>query len=362
MMKREDIDGLLASDDLPENVREQLSLVGDARNFAAARLGLPDNGSYTSYVQLDREYVLWNVFAAPEFSLDPRLWCFPVAGCVAYRGHFKKARAEKEARKLRSAGFDAYVGGVPAYSTLGRFKDPVINTMLTSRPEDLVATLFHELAHQKLYVQGDTVFNESFATAVAETGLIRWLDRRNEASLLAGYQQRRERHRMFVELADAARADLTDLYQQDISDADMREKKERLFSRLGKRYSELARSLGLKRYPRPPDSNAALVPIASYNDLVPGFRALLSDCDGDLACFYAASDALAKLPGNEDRANALNRTPPDQRPASRLNCDRRVLRSMPERNTGARFSSEPGARPKCSKPFSSQMLFMVSDR
>lgn len=314
-MKRENIDRLLDAGELPENVHEQLSLVGDARSFAAEELGLPANGSYTSYVELDREYVLWNVFAAPEFSLDPRLWCFPVAGCVAYRGHFKKTRAEKEARKLRAAGFDAYVGGVPAYSTLGRFKDPVMNTMLTARPEDLVATLFHELAHQKLYVQGDTVFNESFATTVAEAGLNRWLDRRDEVSLLAGFRQRRRRQQMFVGLADAARVELTALYEQTIPDADKRAQKEKLFLTLGERYTELARSLGVKRYPRPPDSNAALVPISSYNDLVPGFNALLADCDGDLSCFYAASDALAELDINEDRADALqaalDRTPPD---------------------------------------------------
>ena len=168
MSRRQPVDEVIADEAVPEEIRVKLALVQEARDFAVTELLLPDNDSYRSYADLERDYVVWNVFAAPEFSLEPVTWCFPVAGCVAYRGYFDEEDARAKAEQMREDGFDVATGGIPAYSTLGRFDDPVLNTMMRWRDTDLVATIFHELAHQVLYVKDDTAFNESFATAVEE--------------------------------------------------------------------------------------------------------------------------------------------------------------------------------------------------
>ena len=173
--KREPIAAVLADTSTPAQLRTRLEYVAAARDFASRELGLPDNESYRSYADLGRPFVVWNVFAAPEFSVEPRRWCFPIAGCVVYRGYFSEAAAQRYARRLRRHGDDAAVGGVAAYSTLGHFKDPVLSTMLGWSDAQLAGTLFHELAHQVVYVPGDSEFNESFATVVEEARLERWL-------------------------------------------------------------------------------------------------------------------------------------------------------------------------------------------
>src|SRR4051812_10885006 len=173
--KRQPIAEVIRDPATSEKLKARLEYVAAARDFASRELGLPDNESYRSYADLGRPYVVWNVFAAPEFSVEPRQWCFPIAGCVVYRGYFSEAAAQRYARKLRRRGDDVAVGGVAAYSTLGHFKDPVLSTMLGWSDAQLAATLFHELAHQVVYVPGDSQFNESFATVVEEAGLERWL-------------------------------------------------------------------------------------------------------------------------------------------------------------------------------------------
>ena len=184
--KREPIAEVIADAATPPQLRARLEYVANARDFASRELGLPDNESYRSYADLDRPYVVWNVFAAPEFSVEPRRWCFPIAGCVVYRGYFSEEAAQHYASRLRRRGDDAAVGGVAAYSTLGHFKDPVLSTMLGWSDAQLAATLFHELAHQVVYVPGDSEFNESFATVVEEAGLERWLtERRRSQELVA---------------------------------------------------------------------------------------------------------------------------------------------------------------------------------
>jgi predicted aminopeptidase len=160
------------------------------------------------------DYVVWNVFAAPEFSLEPKTWCFPVAGCVAYRGYFDEQDAQRKAARLREDGFDVAVGGVPAYSTLGRFDDPVLNTMMRWQDTDLVATMFHELAHQALYIKDDSAFNESFATAVADIGLERWLLGRGKQADLEAHVERRRVREQLVAIITAARKDLQTLYER----------------------------------------------------------------------------------------------------------------------------------------------------
>ncbi len=212
MNSRQPIAEVIADEESPDDLRTRLKLVQQVRDFAVGELLLPDNNSYRSYADIGREYVVWNVFAAPEFSLEPKTWCFPVAGCVAYRGYFAEDAAHKKARGLRDDGYDVAVGGVAAYSTLGKFSDPVLNTMMNWSDVQLVATIFHELAHQKLYVKGDTAFNESFATAVADIGIDRWLDGRNETASADIYRDNRELRQAMMTLADKTKTELRELY------------------------------------------------------------------------------------------------------------------------------------------------------
>ena len=309
LRKRQNIDTLLAADALPENVAAQLALARDARAFAVGELGLPDNGSYLTYTDLGRPYVVWNVFAAPELALTPYRWCFPVVGCVSYRGHFRESRAERDAAKLAARGYDTYVGGVPAYSTLGRFRDPVLSSMLRSDPVGLVATLFHELAHQQFYVKGDAEFNESYATAVADIGLRRWSDARVTGAAITAYQRRRELRDGFNALALAARERLTGVYDSERNAASKRAAKAEVFAELAAEYTALAEANGLPYVPVAPTNNAMLVPIATYYELVPDFLALYARCDEDLACFYERSAAIAELPDPAARRAALAELP-----------------------------------------------------
>jgi predicted aminopeptidase len=225
MQSRRPVDEILADPSAPADLKERLLLIQEARQFAVDELELPDNDSYTSYSDLERDYVVWNVFAAPEFSLKPKQWCFPVAGCVAYRGYFSRESAEKHAEGLRADGYDVAVGGVAAYSTLGKFADPVLSTMMRWSDAQLVATLFHELAHQLLYVKGDTQFNESFASAVADIGIRRWLVDRGGDAALDAYYSGRTLQRGMLEIIEARRHDLSVLYGGSLPSERMRERK-----------------------------------------------------------------------------------------------------------------------------------------
>ena len=307
LRKREPIAELLQDSTLPETTRQRLATVLDARRFAVETLLLPENDSYRSYTDLERDYVVWNVFAAPEFSLEPKTWCFPVVGCVAYRGYFSQASAERQARKLSKRGYDVYVGGVPAYSTLGRFDDPVLNTMLRWSDVDLVSTLFHELAHQRLFIKGDTGFNESFATAVAEFGLERWLTAKGRDAELDRYRARDELRRRLMTSADAAKIELNALYAQDIDDDLKRARKQRLIDALVAQAAEEAKRLGFEGpgWLRPPLNNARLASLALYRGQLDAFRRILADCGGDIACFYTEVERLGNLPP-ADRRQALD--------------------------------------------------------
>lgn len=298
LSRRVPIEELVADADTPPGLRRRLELVSEARRFAIAELGLPDNGSYTSYADLERDYVVWNVFAAPEFSLEPRRWCYPVVGCAAYRGYFSEQRANAEARRLSEEGYDTLVAGVPAYSTLGRFEDPVLNTMLGWDDATLVATLFHELAHQVLYVKGDTVFNESFATVVEEEGLARWLEARDESAPMERRERRARTQRALLERVEDARAELARIYAADLDAAEKRRRKRAVFAALEVALAELP---GTARWLAPPLDNASLVPLTLYTGLVPALRAVLDQCGGELECFYGEVRALAELDEPERR-------------------------------------------------------------
>jgi predicted aminopeptidase len=303
MSRREPIDELLANPETPQTLRERLLLVAAARRFATETLLLPDNDSYTSYAELERDYVVWNVYATPELSLVPRQWCFPVAGCVVYRGYFQEARARDYAAGLAANGMDVFVGGAAAYSTLGRFDDPVISTMMRWDDSTLIGILFHELAHQRLYVKDDSAFNEAFASAVEETGMERWFALRSDAAALARWREQRQRARTFNRLLRQTRAELEDVYASGAPEDEMRVRKAAAFAGLKTDYAALRDSWdgygGFDAWFEQPLNNARLVPVATYYRWVPAFHALLREAGGDLESFYARCEALAERPAAE---------------------------------------------------------------
>jgi predicted aminopeptidase len=274
------------------------------RAFASDALALPDNGSYRRYTELGRPFVLWNVFAAPELSLTLREWCYPVAGCVNYRGYFDEQKARGMADARRATGDDVHVGGVPAYSTLGWFDDPVLSSFIRYPETEFARLIFHELAHQRLYVKGDTTFNESFAATVEEVGLARWIAAQPpDARLrLADERARNERLReTFHRLVASARTRLTAVYASDEPDAVKRAQKAQAFAALRADYlAARAADETLAGYERwfnanGGPNNASLAAIGLYRDKVPAFRALLAEEGDDLPRFYARVEAIAAL-------------------------------------------------------------------
>jgi predicted aminopeptidase len=295
--RRVPIDRLVAAEDTQPALREQLALAARIRDFASHELRLPDNDSYRSYADIGRPFVVWNVFAAPEFAVDPRTWCFPVAGCVGYRGYFSEQRAHDYALGLETQGYDVAVTGVPAYSTLGHFADPVLSTMLRWDETELAALVFHELAHQLLYVKGDTAFNEAFATVVEHEGVRRWLDAEGREEALAAYRAREGRYRDVAALVAASRARLKALYARQLPAATMRTAKAEEFARLRSDYASRRAALGSGYdwlFDAAPN-NARLLAIATYEDCVPGLEGRLAAAGGDLERFYAVARGLAKL-------------------------------------------------------------------
>jgi predicted aminopeptidase len=281
----------------PEGLRTRLALVHTARDFSIGDLFLPDNESYRSYADLERDYVVWNVIAAPEFSLEPKTWCYPVAGCAAYRGYFSESSARELEVKLRRDGYDVIVGGVSAYSTLGRFPDPLLNTMMRWTNVDLVSTMFHELAHQKLYVKDDSTFNESFATTVADIGVERWLTNKGEFDRLTVYRSRKAlRHQMMI-LVRTTRASLDALYGSDLSEDEMRRRKRQLLDALSVDAQTLVDGEDgtLRNWISEPLNNARLVSMSLYEAQGSAFRTLFRECNEQLSCFYERCEAVAKL-------------------------------------------------------------------
>jgi predicted aminopeptidase len=301
--KEQPISQVLADPDTSPALRHELTEVRDIREFASTDLKLPDNGSYKSYADLGRRFVVWNVYAAPEFSVEPKTWCFPFVGCVAYRGYFNELEAQDYAYRLRREGYDVLVGGVAAYSTLGHFHDPVLNTMLGWDESELAAIIFHELAHQLLYVPGDSAFNEAFATTVEREGVRRWLARQGRAIDEKDYAARDRRAREVAELVAQARSRLKALYAQSLSPEQLRTAKAAEFERLRNEYAALPGAESGYAWLFGPDlNNAALSSVATYYDCVPGFEAQLRAVDGDLPRFYAAARALANEPADARRA------------------------------------------------------------
>ena len=307
------IDEQLARDAVPAELKAKLEAVLRIRRFASRELGLPDNGSYKSYADLGRPYALWNVFAAPEFSLEPVNSCFVFAGCVSYRGYFSEADAQAEGVTRRAQGYDVHVGGVPAYSTLGWFDDPVLNTFIRYPEAELARLMFHELAHQLLYVKNDTRFNESFAVTVEQAGVKRWLAQSGSDRDRAAYERLQRMRNEFVALILKYRATLEQYYRQDLSVEEKRLGKARRFAEMEEEYRQLKASwggfAGYDRWFAGQPNNATLASVALYTELVPAFRVMLDHEGGNLWRFYTAAKELAKLPKEERDARLLASVP-----------------------------------------------------
>ena len=294
--KREPIEEVVAAETTSPQLAAQLQVVTEARQFSIDELGLPDNDSYRSYADLERNFVVWNIIAAPEFSMQAKTWCYPIVGCVSYRGYFSEEKARDKVADLRADGYDVALGGVSAYSTLGRFADPILNTMTHWGEEDLVAVMFHELAHQVLYIKDDTEFNESFATAVEEIGMERWLTRRQQTDKLGAWRAQRELRTEFTSLVARTRDELSTLYDSGMTDADKRQQKQVLLEQ----FAGQARQLFAANDSPAPGwldtelNNARLVSTSLYHGRLQEFRDLLAECEDDLPCFYNAATKLAE--------------------------------------------------------------------
>jgi predicted aminopeptidase len=275
----------LADPATPPELRARLETARRIREFASKSLGLPDNGSYLSYANIDRPYVVWNVFAAPELSVEPKLECFAVAGCVSYRGFYSEDDARRHAERLREAGYDVYVGGVPAYSTLGWTDDPLLSTFIRYPDAQLARLVFHELAHQLVYLKNDTTFNESFAVTVEEEGVRRWLEAEKRPGELAAFSSAQARKRDLAERVSQARERLKAVYASEAGREQKLEQKRAEWQRLRAAYPAL---------PAEPN-NAFLASIAVYTELVPAFERLLAE-SGSLEAFYRRVKDLARDP------------------------------------------------------------------
>ena len=305
--RSEPIAGVVADPATPQHTRERLLLVERAREFAVNELALPDGRSYRKYADLGRPNVVHNVVATPEFSVEPRRWCYPVTGCVSYRGYFSEDRARSYALRLAMRGDDVSVGGVPTYSTLGHLPDPVFGSMLAWRDTRLVGTIFHELAHERLYFPGDSALNEAFASVVEDEGVRRWLQQVGRAAEIAGYEASIARQKEFAALLLDARARLAKLYATDLAPGQMRIEKQREFGRLQYRY-ELMRDERWQGYAGYDGwfarslNNAHLAAVATYEDCVPGLQRKLRDVGGSLPEFYARVEATRGMTPKERRA------------------------------------------------------------
>jgi predicted aminopeptidase len=294
-------------------LKVRLATVHAIREFASRELGLPDNNSYRSYADVGRPYVVWNVFAAPEFSLDSKRWCMFIVGCVNYRGYYDRQDAERLAAELRRDGYDTFVGGIPAYSTLGYFDDPVLNTFLRLGTAEVARTMFHELAHQLIFVRDDSLFNESFATTVENEGMRRWLASHAGPEQQAAFEARRQRKATFASLMRDFRARLRALYEGSHSADHLRQAKTALFAELRRDYRELKAGwggdAGYDGFFGEDLNNAKLVSLSLYGELVPAFEALLDSDNRDLPRFYRRVIALAAL-DREARCRELTRLLP----------------------------------------------------
>jgi len=308
----------IASDEtIDDSIKRRLDLAQRARLFGIEQLNLPNNESYTSFYDTGQEYVTWNVVAAEEFSLNPHNWCFPIAGCVSYRGYYSKEDAESYAAGFKEQGFDVTVNGATAYSTLGWFEDPLLNTMLDRSDPSIASLLFHELAHQQLYVGDDSTFNESFASFVEKEGLKQWQKNEqqvnpqiDQSEMAKELEVRKRRQKEFIALLTSTRDSLAELYESASEPDEMRQKKKQRFEQMRVDYAALKASWddypGYDQWMSQEMNNARLVAVATYNDYVPAFEVLFKESGSSFDQFYVAALELSKLP-LEDRTAEMQK-------------------------------------------------------
>jgi len=298
-------------------LRQQLERAVVIREFASRELALPNNGSYRFYKDPGRPYVVWNVFAAPELSLEPQKWCMLFVGCVNYRGYYNKDDAEHFATQLRQAGADTYVGGVPAYSTLGYFNDPILSTFLRFGDQEVARMIFHELAHQLVFVKDDTAFNESFATTVENEGMQRWLKQTATPKIQQDFETQQQRKVQFLMFVAVSQEKLRSIYASAITSDFKKRAKSEIIAEMKRNYTDLKGSWGgysgYDQWFKQPINNATLASVAVYTQWVPAFHAILEQENESLPRFYQRVATLAKLPKAERTAEfaqlQLNHTP-----------------------------------------------------
>lgn len=309
MAARQSVQKLAEDPSTPEPLRSRMVSASAIRQFATEELALPDNKSYRTYVDIARDQVTIGVFAAPEFSLAPQTWCFPVFGCVPYRGYFSETSATETANELRGQGFDVYVTGITAYSTLGWSSDPLLSTMLAHDDTYLASLVFHELAHQRVYVRGDSAFNEAFAVAVEISGVRKWLHAAGDTAGLRRYEADLKRSADFVRLVSKTRAELAEIYSAPGNAEQKRAAKTAAIERMRTRYRTMRDGPwgGYRRYDPwfdTPINNAKLAATSVYGEQVPAFLRLFDRCSGDYPMFYEAVGRIGAT-GTERRAAAL---------------------------------------------------------
>ncbi|WP_426151001.1 aminopeptidase [Pseudomonas sp. DC3000-4b1] len=292
---REPVTQTIADPRTTPALRARLVDAQQARTFASEQLGLPDNRSYRLYADIHRPYVVWNLFATPEFSLEPVQHCFPIAGCVAYRGYYEQGRARGAAALMRLQGLDVYLGGVEAYSTLGWFDDPILSSMVGWDSERLASLIFHELAHQLIYAPGDTSFNESYATFVEREGTRQWRRARGLPSVEQAPEEKRD---VFVQRVLGLRDRLGMLYAQPMASTLMRARKAALIEQFRQDYRQLRDSLWQGKGPydawvQGPINNAKLLPFGLYDQYVPAFARLYERAGQNWRAFHEAVRSLA---------------------------------------------------------------------
>ena len=301
MANRQPIDQAINDPKVPTAVKDKLRLVQEIRAFASDNLLLPNNDSYRSYANINRRYVVWKVFATPALSLQPIESCFLVVGCLSYRGYYREADAEAYAQELRAANHDVYVGGVAAYSTLGWFDDPVLNTMLYWDDRRLARLIFHELTHQLLYVKHDALFNESFATNFAEIGLQRWLASRESEKNAPPPSTESERAREidFISMIQNTQQQLAAIYESKADDTSKLQRKAAVFSTLVQEYALFKNRwsdyAGYDEWMNKDMNNAKISSVVTYHSYDKAFQHLLRQARDRLDIFVEKVRAIAAL-------------------------------------------------------------------
>lgn len=300
MSREKPIKELLEQEAITTELKRRLSLSLAAREFASKEMLLPDNDSYKNYADLERPYVVWTVVATPPYSTKPKEWCFYIVGCLSYRGYFSKDEADQLAEELKQDGMDVSVGGTLAYSTLGYFDDPLVNTMMRYDDASLIGIIFHELAHQKVHVDHDTAYNEAFATAVEQEGLRRWYQQKGTPGQYEKYIQHKQRRHTFYTMLKNVRNKLNDAFTHSKTDQEKETAKKTIYKDFKREYKIWSEQIDYRGFDNWVDrdlNNSHLAMIATYQDLVPTFSQMLASVDGDLDSFYE----LVFEVGNKDK-------------------------------------------------------------